>query len=121
VVLVGGAFAAAPGPRRPGAAAAAPDATEGVLTLVRQRDLAMAASWQEAGATVVGVESLGADLSFMRIYQSGGLATIDNIDRAAGQIALPFALRGEKAAYGMKPTADRVLPLSLERPVAAAQ
>jgi hypothetical protein len=118
VVFVGGARLPLGG-GDDAAAAAAGAGDEGpltdVLTLARRRDVALARHWQAMGITVVGVEPLDVDVSFVRVYQGGGLATVDNIERAAGQMALPFALRGEKAAYGMKPTAERVLPASLER------
>ncbi len=102
-VLVGGAEALS-GPK---------DARD-PLERARTLDAALAKAWQAAGVAVVGVEPLGADVSYMRAYQAQGIATVDNIDRAAGRIALPFALLGEKAAYGMKGTAERVLPASLE-------
>ncbi len=65
-------------------------------------------------ATVVGCESSQAAVSFMPIYQKAGIATVDCIDLPLGQIALPFALRGEPGDYGIKPTAKQRLPDSLE-------
>lgn len=113
IVLVGGGS----GPtttKKSATADAAPD--ESVATLLaRTRDLALIQAWQEQGITVVGVEPFGAEISFIRTYQSEGITTVDCIDRAAGKIALPFALMGEKGNYGMKPTADRVLPASLDQ------
>jgi len=92
--------------------------------LAGRLDKTLAEVVQNAGAVVVGVETTGAEASAMRIYQQADIATVDCIDHAAGQIALPFALRGEKANYGLKSTADanRVLPASLQTepaPVAA--
>ena len=96
-----------------------PDAADAAVqdggTLLRERDAALVRAWQAAGVRVIGAESLTADVSSMRPYQALGVATVDNIDRAAGQIALPFALLGETAAFGMKPTADRILPESVLR------
>lgn len=112
VVLVGGAQAPAK------TAVAAPGADDASI-LLRARDLPLIRAWLSSGVAVVGVEPLEADVSFIPAYQAEGLATVDNIDRAAGQIALPYALRGEKAAYGMKATAERILPVSLGRPVDA--
>jgi len=110
VVLVGGAPASGgQNGATPGAEASA------LLTIAQTRDAALIATWQESGATVVGVEPSHADVSFMRVYQSAGAAaTIDNIDRAVVQITLPFALLGERGNYGQKSTADRTaLPPSL--------
>lgn len=113
VVLVGGADEVAPGENNSAASAA---------SLPRLFDVPLAQAWQAAGVFVVGTEPFEAPISFIGAYESAGLSTVDNIDRAAGEIALPFALRGEKASYGMKPTADRVLPASLAAgaPTAAA-
>jgi hypothetical protein len=82
-------------------------------TLARARDIPLAEELTILGVTVVGVEPVGAGISYMPIYQDAGIGTVDCVDRAAGKIALPFALRGEKARYGMKPTADRIVPPSL--------
>ena len=113
IVLIGGAQTPAGGP---GSAGAAADPT----TLIRVLDVALAKAWQASGITVVGAEPLGAGISYMRPYQAQGMATVDNIDRAAGQICLPFALSGDKGTYGMKATAERLLPASLEAPPAAS-
>lgn len=110
VVLVGGAE----GVSQPDGTVSADEA----LALVRELDATLIQAWQALGVVVVGVEPALARASFMRAYQALGIATIDNIDRALGQIALPFALSGDKAAYGTKPTADRGWPRSLEQPEA---
>jgi len=67
-------------------------------------------------ATLVGCEPSQAALSFIPIYQKAGIATVDCIDLPLGQLALPFALRGgtDKDDYGLKATAHRPLPASLE-------
>jgi len=111
VVLVGGAPLAARSATSPDEPAA--------NWLARTRDSALADVWKGLGVTVVGVEPFGADLSFMRTYQSAGIATIDAIDRPIGKMALPFALLGEKGNYGLKDTADRALPAALEAAPAA--
>lgn len=64
--------------------------------------------------TVVGCEPYSAASSSVPAYQAAGIATVDCIDLPLGQIALPFALRGETGDYGLKPTAKRRLPESLE-------
>ena len=63
--------------------------------------------------TLVGCEPFGAATSSIPAYQSAGIATVDCIDLSLGQLALPFALRGEKGDYGLKPTAKQPLPDSL--------
>ncbi|MBV9851216.1 MAG: copper transporter [Armatimonadetes bacterium] len=65
-------------------------------------------------ARIVGCEPLDAVVSFIPAYQGADLATVDCVDQPLGQLALPFALRGEKDDYGLKPTAARQIPASLE-------
>ena len=60
--------------------------------------------------TVVGCESYTAVASSIPTYQTAGIATVDCIDLPLGQIALPFALRGDAGDYGLKPTARQQLP-----------
>jgi len=66
-----------------------------------------------AEVTLVGCEPSTSATSSMPAYQSAGIATVDCIDLPLGQLALPFALRGEKGDYGLKPTAKQPLPDSL--------
>lgn len=65
---------------------------------------------------LVGCESFDAVRSFIPVYQSAQIPTVDCIDRPLGQLDLPFALRGgeDAADYGLKPTARRQTPPSLE-------
>ena len=63
--------------------------------------------------TLVGCEPFGAAASSIPTYQSAGIATVDCVDLPLGQLALPFALRGEKGDYGLKATAKQPLPDSL--------
>ncbi len=58
---------------------------------------------------VVGCEPFTAAVSSIPGYQAAGIATVDCIDLPLGQIALPFALRGEAGDYGLKPTARQQL------------
>jgi hypothetical protein len=64
---------------------------------------------------VVGCEALGAPVSSIGVYAGKGISTVDNIDKAAGQIGLVYALSGERGHFGWKQTADRSLPKTLER------
>lgn len=63
---------------------------------------------------VVGVEPLGAVTSFIPTYQRMGIASVDNIDESMGQVALVFALAGDGGSFGVKRTADRAVPDSVE-------
>ena len=66
-----------------------------------------------SNVTLVGCEPSGAAVSSVPSFQNAGIATVDCIDLPLGQLALPFALRGEKSDYGLKATAKQPLPDSL--------
>jgi hypothetical protein len=63
-----------------------------------------------AGVPAVGVELKGAQPSQVPWYKSKGVSSVDDLDTVAGQAALVYALAGDKGAFGVKPTADSLLP-----------
>jgi uncharacterized protein (DUF2267 family) len=65
--------------------------------------------------TVVGCEGTKAVGSYIPVWHKTGIATVDNVDSAIGQIALICALNGEKAQFGVKDSADRLIPQTLEK------
>lgn len=68
---------------------------------------------------VVGVERSDSDASQVGFYGSQGLsATVDSIDLMSGRVALAFALNGVEGDYGIKASADRLLPALRRRPTA---
>lgn len=70
-----------------------------------------------APVTIVGCEPFDVGVSSIKTYQKYGLTTIDCVDRSLGQLDLPYTLRtdaGDRADYGLKPTATRQLPPVLE-------
>ncbi len=78
-------------------------------------DSALLAGFQALATpvTLVGCEPYSAASSSVPAYQAAGIATVDCVDLPLGQIALPFALRGEAGDYGVKATAKQRLPDSL--------
>jgi len=58
----------------------------------------------------VGVESTTTEPSSISFFQSNGLTTVDDIDNTAGQLALVLAIRGAEGSFGVKSSADRLLP-----------
>ena len=72
---------------------------------------------QSAGEIpVVGVERSDSDGSQIGFYTSQGLeATVDSIDLTSGRLALAYALNGVEGDYGIKASAERLLPV-LRRP-----
>lgn len=58
----------------------------------------------------VGVETSTDDTSNVPFFQSNGLASVDDVDLTAGQLAMVFALLGADGSFGVKGTADQLLP-----------
>ena len=61
-------------------------------------------------APAVGVESSTAEESSVSFFRSNELSSIDDIDLVAGQLATVFALLGAEGSFGVKGSADRLLP-----------
>ncbi|HEX4115806.1 MAG TPA: copper transporter [Solirubrobacteraceae bacterium] len=62
------------------------------------------------GVPVVGVELRSTEPSQIPWYKAEKLASVDDMDTIAGRTALAFALAGDHGAYGVKSTADALLP-----------
>jgi Copper transport outer membrane protein, MctB len=58
----------------------------------------------------VGIEPTSAEPSSISFFQSSDLSSVDDIDLTAGQLALVFALLGNEGSFGIKGSADRLLP-----------
>lgn len=59
---------------------------------------------------VYAVEESNVAYSYMKDYQKYNISTVDNIETVPGQLALVFAMNGKAGHYGVKPTAQRLLP-----------
>lgn len=64
-------------------------------------------SW---GVNVYGVEDSCTAHSYMKEYQKKGIATVDNIDTVPGQVSLVYAMAGSHGQYGVKSSAQKLLP-----------
>jgi hypothetical protein len=63
------------------------------------------------GAPLVGIERTDESPSRILGYGQLGLSTVDSIDSQVGRVALAVLLAdGEEGRYGLKPTADAVVP-----------
>jgi hypothetical protein len=63
-----------------------------------------------AGVAPVGVELTRSEPSEIPWFKSKGVSSIDDLDTLAGQAALVYALAGDRGAFGVKGTADSLLP-----------
>jgi hypothetical protein len=58
----------------------------------------------------VGVETSTDSSSSISFFQSNGLASVDDVDLTAGKLATVFALLGADGSFGVKGSADQLLP-----------
>jgi hypothetical protein len=65
-----------------------------------------------AGVPVVGVEPTRVEQSAIPVFQRSRLSTVDGVDTPVGALAMLLVLADPDAAgnYGMRDTADRILP-----------
>lgn len=75
-----------------------------------QLETALLAGITATRVPAVGVESTSTEPSSISFFQSNDLSTVDDIDNTAGQLALVLALGGAEGSFGVKSTADRLLP-----------
>jgi hypothetical protein len=62
------------------------------------------------GAPAVGVELSSTEPSQVPWYKGRHLSSVDDLDAPAGQAALIYALAGSHGSFGVKSTADSLLP-----------
>jgi hypothetical protein len=58
----------------------------------------------------VGVEATGSEPSSVSFFLGNDLTSVDDVDLVAGQLATVFALLGAEGSFGVKGSADRLLP-----------
>jgi hypothetical protein len=58
----------------------------------------------------VGVESTSTEPSSISFFQANDLSSVDDIETTAGEVAMVYALLGEEGSFGVKSSADRLLP-----------
>jgi hypothetical protein len=58
----------------------------------------------------VGVETTTSEPSSVSFFQSSDLSSVDDVDLTAGQLAMVFSILGAEGSFGVKGSADRLLP-----------
>jgi hypothetical protein len=58
----------------------------------------------------VGVEATDAEPSSISFFHGNDLASVDDVDQSAGKLATVLALRGAEGSFGVKGSADQLLP-----------
>lgn len=59
---------------------------------------------------VVGVETSSTEPSSVSFFQSNALSSVDDVELTAGKLAMVFAMLGAEGSFGIKSSADRLLP-----------
>ncbi len=75
-----------------------------------QLESALLSGMSATRTPVVGVETSHAEPSSISFFQSNDLATVDDVELTAGKLAMVFAMRGAEGSFGIKSSADRLLP-----------
>lgn len=76
----------------------------------RSFELALMRGVDEAASGTVGVERTSTDPTTLDLFSNAGIATVDDVDRTPGQVALVYALLGAKGDFGVKDGATSLLP-----------
>jgi len=71
---------------------------------------ALIAGMTATRAPVVGVETTTAEPSSVSFFAGNDLASVDDVETPAGKVATVFALLGAEGSFGVKGSADRLLP-----------
>ncbi len=75
-----------------------------------QIDFSLIDYFNELNISMVGVEETDVIFSSMKEYQRKHISTVDNIDTVPGQMAMVLALGGQPGHYGIKSTAQKLMP-----------
>jgi hypothetical protein len=59
---------------------------------------------------VVGVETTTEEPSSVPFFQGNALSSVDDVDLVAGRVAMIYAMLGAEGSFGIKGSADRLLP-----------
>jgi hypothetical protein len=75
-----------------------------------QLETSMLSGMTATPVPAVGVESTTTEPSSISFFQASNLSSVDDIDTTAGKLALVYALTGDEGSFGVKGSADRLLP-----------
>jgi len=77
---------------------------------VERIDIPLIEELTKLGVRVVGCEGHAAPVSCVPLYRAKAIPTVDNADTPAGRLAVALALAGADGHFGVKETANRLLP-----------
>jgi len=59
---------------------------------------------------LVGVETTAVEVSYIDVYKKQQLSTVDNVDTIIGQTSLVLVINGKEGHYGVKKSANSLMP-----------
>jgi hypothetical protein len=87
------------------------ESEERVSPVARELSIQLIQSLRELNVTAIGVESSTVTNSYISDFETAGTSsTIDNIDTVPGRVALIYVLRGNNGNFGIKKTAQSLMP-----------
>jgi hypothetical protein len=96
-----------------------PDELEGDEKKAQDRfESALIDAAKDSDVEVVGVEMTDTEPSNVAWFSDRGVASVDDLDLVEGKVALVYALLGESGRFGVKDSAERLLPPAPDRPAA---
>jgi hypothetical protein len=80
------------------------------LASLDKTDAPLVDSFVASAFPVIGVTGSKSEDSVLLLYKKHGIATVDHVDTASGQVALDMSLAGKPGNYGSGKAATRMLP-----------
>jgi hypothetical protein len=77
---------------------------------VTQLETAMLGGITATRVPTVGIETTTTEPSSVSFFVANDLSTVDDVDLTAGKLAMVFSLLGAEGSFGVKGSADRLLP-----------
>ncbi len=79
-------------------------------TTAGQFESALLSGMTATRTPAVGVETSSTEPSSVSFFQGNDLSSVDDVELTAGKLAMVFALLGAEGSFGVKSSADRLLP-----------
>jgi hypothetical protein len=79
-------------------------------TKAAQLESALLSGMTGTRTPAVGVETVGTEPSSIAFFQGNDLSSVDDVEQTAGQLAMVVAMLGTEGSFGVKSSADRLLP-----------
>lgn len=65
---------------------------------------------KKVNVPVIGIEKENVENSYIEEYKNSRIASVDNVDTIIGKVALVLAIDGRPGNYGIKPSAESLVP-----------